>query len=331
MLKIIIDNKPTKDWNDYLKKSELGSVYQTKEWGEYGKAHLSANPIYVTFFDGNRILAQLLMFQTIRGRSKILKLFGRGFLYKQISNVKILPKHFFWNFGPVIFDTKFQNEVSNSLGNLLKSWKSTFKGTSHPLMQNFSFDKKFNFKQNKEGTFIISLNKNINDILKETDKKSVQKNIKRSQERGVKITQIKSEKDLVSYYQLLKQFRIKNKLVTYSLENIIDGYNLLKETGHIGFLAWHNDILIGGVFISTFNNFINEWGIVSSDLDRENKLYCTDLLRWKIIEWGTQNNYKYYDLSGIKLFNRSQKEDGIYRNKKKWGGSLIEYNSFQSQ
>ena len=299
MLTVTINDKPPNNWNQNIQKNEFGSVYQTKEFGEYGKKHLCANPIYITFFHKEKIVSQLLMFQTIRGRSKILKYFGRGFIYKQIPNLKIFPKYYFWHFGPIIFDTQFQNDVYDSLGSLLSSWKSTFKGNNPPLLTESSFDKKFNFKQNEEGTFVISLDQDLNEILQKTDKKSVQKNIKRSEERGVKITQVESKKDLISYYELLKQFRTQNKFETYSLSNVIDGYHLLKDIGQIGFLAWYNGDLIGGVFISTFNRFINEWGIVSSNFDRENKLYSVDYLRWKIIEWGKQHDCKYYDLSGI--------------------------------
>jgi len=67
---------------------------------------------------------------------------------------------------------------------------------------------------------------------------------------------------------------------------------------------------------------------IESDLIMEKKLYSLDLLRWEIIEWGIKNNKNYYDLSGVEIKNRSAKEDGIFRKKRKWGGSLIEYSSF---
>lgn len=331
MIKICINKKPSQDWNDNLKKSEYGSVYQTKEFGVYGKEHMSSQPLYLTFYDEKQIVGQLLLFQTVKGLSKILKLFGRGFIYNNISKIGFLPKHIFWIFGPIIFDTKFKDEVLNSLGNFIISKKCTFKGTCHPLMNHFSFNEKFNFREDNLGTFIISLSNSIEDILKNTDKKSVQKNIKRSQERGVKISQIKNKKDLILYCELLNEFRKSNNLETFSLKNIVEGYNLLKDLGHIGFLAWYEEKLIGGVFISTFNNFINEWGIVSSNFDRQNKLYCIDYLRWKIIEWGKKNGLKYYDLSGIKLSDRTNKEEGIFKNKMKWGGELFQYISFTNK
>ena len=80
MIRISIDNKPTKDWNDNLKKSEYGSVYQTKEFGVYGKEHMSSQPLYLTFYDENQIVGQLLLFQTVKGLSKILKFFQQCYL-----------------------------------------------------------------------------------------------------------------------------------------------------------------------------------------------------------------------------------------------------------
>ncbi len=114
----------------------------------------------------------------------------------------------------------------------------------------------------------------------------------------------------------------------YSYEDIVDGYNFVKSVGQKGFLARLNKEVIGGIFISTFNGNINEWGVAGSKLDREKKLSSLDFLRWKIIEWGIENNSNYYDLSGEKIENRTTKEEGIFRNKKKWGGELVKYSVY---
>ena len=73
-----------------------------------------------------------------------------------------------------------------------------------------------------------------------------------------------------------------------------------------------------------------EFKVAGEKLDLEEKLYSQDLLRWKIIEWAKQNNCRYYDLSGVQISNRTPKEDGIFRNKEKWGGKLIIYPHFRS-
>lgn len=329
MITLEVTDQPDKSWNERLQSSPYGTIYQTKEYASYIKSRLKTKPLFLKFYsENNDIIAQLLAFQTFKGLKKINKLFGRGIVYSLAIKTSLLPKFIYWNFGPVIFDSEKYPEVLEKLGNYIAEQKMQFSGQFHPLNFDYNFNLKHNFKEKTTGTFIINLKQNISEIFKNTDKKSVQKNIKRSEERGVKISEITSKEDLIEYYNILNKFRKDNNLQPYSYEDIIDGYNFVKSVGQKGFLAWLNSEVVGGIFISTFNGNINEWGVAGSKLDREKKLYSLDFLRWKIIEWGIENNCNYYDLSGIKIENRSSKEEGIFRNKKKWGGKLVKYSVY---
>ena len=79
------------------------------------------------------------------------------------------------------------------------------------------------------------------------------------------------------------------------------------------------------------NKQIFEWGVGRSELDYSKKLYSQDLLKWKIIEWGKENNCDYYDLSGVNPSPETDKESKIFRYKKKWGGELIQYKMYKSK
>lgn len=329
MISIEVTEEPDSNWNKRLLNSDLGTIYQTKEYGDYIKSRLKSEPIYLKFLSNNGdIVGQLLIFQSFKGRGKIAKIFGRGFLYSITASSRLLPKFSYWSYGPVIFDDKLQSEISECLGNLLLSWKNKFRGSTHPLNADFNFVERFHFQKEDNGTFIIDLKQNLQDLLDNADKKSVKKNIKRSQERVVIVTEIQCKKDLLTYHELLNQHRMENKLIPYSAGDIIDEYRLLEPLGQKGFLAWYNEIPIGGIFLSSFNKYINEWGIARSRVDTEKKLYSLDLLRWKIIEYGKKIDAHYYDLSGIKLNDRSGKEQGLFQNKKKWGGKIVTYPTF---
>ena len=145
-------------------------------------------------------------------------------------------------------------------------------------------------------------------ILRKTEKKSVQKNIKRSIERGVIIKEITSLSDVEIYYNLQKQYRNEINLIPYSKENMIKGFKIMQSVGSSGFIAWYNDKPIGAISFSTFNGFIQESGIARTEFDTKNHLYSQDLLKWQIIEWGVNHHCKYYDLAGVKMINRSPKE-----------------------
>jgi lipid II:glycine glycyltransferase (peptidoglycan interpeptide bridge formation enzyme) len=327
MIKIESSDSPNSDWNKYLQTSELGTIYQTKEYASYIKSRLKSKPKFLRFYTNNdKLVGQLLLFQSFKGRGLITKSFGRGLLFSYMSKLQpILPKFNFWSYGPIIFNQNYATEISESFGNLLNSWKSPFKGILHPLDHSFDFPKKFNFEKKKTSTFIIDLKQDTDSIFKKTNKHSVQKNIKRSIERGVKITQIKSEKDLLIYYQLQKNYRQKNKIQSYEKADILEGFKYLSPLGYNGFIAWYDENPICAISFSYFNNYINESGIARSTIDSEQKLYSQDLLRWNIITWGKANNCRFYDMSGIKPENRNTKEEGIFRNKQKWGGTQIDY------
>jgi len=82
---------------------------------------------------------------------------------------------------------------------------------------------------------------------------------------------------------------------------------------------------IGGLLFSFLNKYIIEAGVARSKYDSINKLYSQDLIKWKIVEWGIHNKMKYYDLAGVNPNPTSEKEKGILRYKKKWGGQRHEY------
>ena len=223
----------------------------------------------------------------------------------------------------------YRDEIAKSFGTWLKSI-GHFHGSLHPLDSKFDFSAQLNFNKKMNSTFIIDLREDIETIFKKTNKNSVQKNIRRSEERGVTVTSITSKNDLIEYYNLQKTYREANDLHPYQLDDILEGFNLLGSLGYHGFIARLDDVPIGAISFSSFNGYINESVIAITEIDYEKKLYSQDLLRLKIIEWGKEYDCKYYDLSGVKLENQTPKEQGIFRNKKKWGGALFSYSSFSN-
>ena len=82
---------------------------------------------------------------------------------------------------------------------------------------------------------------------------------------------------------------------------------------------------------SSFNGYVNEWGVARTALDTKEKFYAQDLLKWSIIRWGIDNKFRFYDLSGVNPTPTDSKEEGILRYKRKWGGKNIFYNQIISQ
>ncbi len=214
------------------------------------------------------------------------------------------------------------------LGRKLLELGGHFTGSIHPLDdQKTTFDD-LRIKKYYWGTFIIDLTLDKEKLWLMLDKKSARKNVERAKERGITITKMESSSDLKVYQELLKGTKSMLNLPDLNFADASEEWEYFRNMGQIGFLAWKGEIPLAGISISTFNNYINEWGVARSEYDAENKFYSQDLLKWHIIEWGSENGFNYYDLSGVNPNPKDKKEEGIYLYKKKWGGTFMNYSIY---
>jgi lipid II:glycine glycyltransferase (peptidoglycan interpeptide bridge formation enzyme) len=324
MITINVSNEPDEQWNKRLLSSQLGSIYHTCEYAQFVK-HKGWSPKFLKFLDENdKIVGQLLVSTYSRFNKK--KIISK--VLKFIPNTK---KEFCrWLYGPVIFRHDVQDEINLALQKFVKEKNYFVKGSEHPLSQNHLSQIKNSFQITKWGTFLIDLSNAKAKLWQNLDKHSARKNVERSEKRGVFVKQIINEKDLYEYYELLKE--TKNKVGwDIKFDEISFLWKTLQPVGFTGFLAKLGEKPVGGILVSYFNKHIFEWGIGRSEFDYSEKLYSQDLIKWKIIEWGKDNNCNYYDLSGINPNTRTEKESKIFRYKKKWGGKLVQYQMYNSK
>ncbi len=319
MISIEVNSEPDSNWNKRLLDSSLGTIHQTDEFGKFAEIQ-NQTPSFLIFKNPKGVIVgQLILTEFFRKYKKNLA----GRILQKISKKKLCR----WNYGPIIFDSNFSNDICLAFKKFLISKKCKVIGSELPL-RGGSFkclEKPFQIKP--WSTFLIDLSEDLEILLKNTDKHSVQKNIKRSEKKGVSIREM-SDRDLPMYFDIL----IKNKAEKNSDPNFFifeKTWQILHKIGFTGFIAYQNDIPVGGIMVSSFNGYINEFNIARTKRDTEEKLYSQDLLKWKIIQWGKQNNLNYYDLTGANPNPRNQKELGIFRYKKKWGGKPITYNLFE--
>ena len=315
MISIKEDVEPDSDWNERLLASGLATIYQTKEWGKNLK-NIGQNPIFLSFYENNEIVAQLLVSENKRFAKKGLV----GNVLEKLASRKITLT---WSYGPIIFNPKLNSSVYMGLEKFLLSKKCQISGSQHPLSANdVSYLKHLKTKQ--WGTFLINLNQPKKEIYEKIDKHSGRKNIERAVKRGVIIEEI-TENNLQDYVNL---FNISSESMgreKTTIEDMLKWWKLLTPLGYSGFLAKKDDKVLSGMLFSYLGKFIIEGGIIRSDEDRENNFYSQDLIKWKIIEWGIDNEMNFYNLAGFNPNPISEKEKGIFRYKKKWGGEQISY------
>ena len=316
MISIELEEKPDNNWNSRLGNSEFGTIYQTKEYA-YAKNLLGANPLFLKFINNaGSVLGQLLILKYPRYDKK-------GIFGKVLKKIPKTHSEFCkWTYGPVIFNKDSIPKIHEALNNFLISKKCRVLGSEHPLSDVPLTVIGKPFKIKTWSTFLLDLRKGRQSLWNKIDKHSAQKNIERSQERGVQIKKMEKS-DYVLYRKMALDIKnIDSELPVTTLEKQWDS---LQKVGYTGFFAYENDVPIGGISISYFNGYLNEFNIVRTSRDYSEKLYSQDLLKWKIIEWGIDNKFRYYDLSGINPNPSNKKELGIFRYKKKWGGDLKNY------
>ena len=318
MVSIEISDVADSQWNKRLIDSSLGSIHQTNEFAIYTQKVQKRKPLFLKFLNDNgKIIGQLLFFEYSRFEKKGVS----GKILKNFSGFK--ANIYRWKFGPIIFEKNYEGEICSLLYEFLISKKSRVIGTESQLLGGSLEMLKKPFKIQEWATFLIDLSEDEDILWKKMDKHSAQNNIKRSEKRGVSIKEI-SENDLPIFHSMVQQTKGLNYKVTIS--EVQTMWQNLHKIGLTGFLAYENEIPVGGIIVSSFNGYINEFGIARTTRDFVEKLYSQDLLKWHVIKWGKNRNLRYYDLTGVNPYPKDEKEKGIFRYKKKWGGNLITYN-----
>lgn len=309
------------EWNARLSRSRLGNIHQTTHYADYAKKTIGWQPMFVKFLHYGDIAAQLLLFKYSKHENK----FGMSVVSKLMpSTIKAMLQNYRWIYGPVILQEKHHHEVYRALGSLLSEYEGRISGSIHPLDSLKNRLEVSGCKMEDWGTFLIDLTLDKEKLWQLLDKKAARKNIERARERGVTI-KVMDEADLPTYYALQTETREMANVQAYSYEDVYEGWHILKGAGFTGFMAYQEGKPLSGLLISTFNKYINEWGVARSKYDVENHLYSQDLIKWTIIEWGHDNRCDYYDLSGVNPVPIDEKEKGIFRYKQKWGGELVHY------
>lgn len=304
------ENCPS-DWNTNLLKSDLGNIFNTFEYSQYANKRLGWKPFFLSIINptGN-LIAETVLFEITSTKLGKLSKLAKKIIHNKLSKLR-------WIYGPIVIPKENPSYMVNAFLKYLSKSNRKLYGTTHPLL-GINFEN-YNLTFEKWSTFLLDLTQPKDTIIQNMDKRSVIKNIKRSEDRGVKLYEI-TDSSIAEYHNLLNEFRSQGGNPTYDFGDTEELWRLLKPLGFGGYLAKKDNIAIGGIMFSYFNRYINEWGIARSKKDTDEKLYAQDLLKWKIIEWGINTNQKFYDFSGANPYPRYSKEDGILKYKRKWGG-----------
>ncbi|CAE6488184.1 peptidoglycan bridge formation glycyltransferase FemA/FemB family protein [Candidatus Nitrosotenuis uzonensis] len=321
-----ISESPDDEWNIRLLNSRYSTIHQTVDYTEYIKAVNNMPSYYVTFHNNGQVLGQMVLHKISRLRKKLEPKLGDIPLFSKLLNLtKTIKPMYVWHFGPVIFNIDYKNEIFHEISKLRKTLNAPIYGSIHPLLERSIELVENGWKERKTHTFLIDLSLTTEQLWNNIDRHSGRKAVKRAQNKQVIIKPIESLDDLKIHHQLLNEGMEIAGLGTYPFVYIKKSWEMLKNVGQFGFIAWHGNYPLASTLVTTFNGYMNEWGFARSKYDRDNLLNGPDIIKWHLIEWGHNNRFRIFDLTGVNPDSHNKKDQGIYKFKKKWGGQLREW------
>ena len=321
-----ISKTPDKEWNLRLENNRFSTIHNTTQYIEYVKIARNQPSYYVSFENKGEVIAQMGLHRISRAQKKIAyKLKKIPFSSKLSSIVKNIAPIFIWDYGPVVFREDLLKEIFNEITKLPSEFKTSIKGTLHPFHNSSEILMKNGWQEKKMGTFLIDLRISEEELWTNIDRRSGRKAVNKALKNGVKISTIKNLDDLKIHHQLLNEGKQMAGLQNYPFKSLKYSWNILKEIGQTGFIAWLDDVPLASTLVTTYNGYLNEWGFAEAKIDRKNLTFGSDLIKWHLIKWGHKNNFSYFDLSGVEFSPETSKEKGIFNFKKKWGGNLMEW------
>lgn len=315
-IKFLTDNETV--WNDFVEKSDMGSIFQSYEWNIQQRGDRWFHDLMLLEEKGEINGGAMLYWKKI------------PFLNRTVSKISYGP---IWN-----NDKNILNVLCEEIIKIGKERKAIFlefqvylpeyineKTVEKYLYVNDIFvSKNFRKQPDRIGTYWIDLEKDGDEIFSHFDKNHT-RDIKKGIREGVQI-KITDDPNMVDifyeYYSNLFHYKNLVPLPKYFFaEGLI---NLLKTNKCKLFYAEYEGIIYNMAVISLFGNPMYVWG---ASIRSEKKPPMGQLLHWEIIKWLKEKNYKIYDLGGSPgaIPQKEHPNYWVWRFKKGFNGDYVEF------
>lgn len=323
MVRLEILEKADTDWNCRISQSTSGRYLQTTHHAERRLRYRNMKPQFMIFTKGKDVVGQQLLALKPRGTTRIKKILG-----------KMTKPIYFWKNSILIFDKGYQDEILQKFTSFIKDKK--YSGTDNPIA-----DYHLNLPKIEIGTVIIEIKKTFEETISGRDPTSTQKHIAMTahenipSRKGVTAKQIETDDEIKIYHNMLlehrKNLRIKSPDYVKNYDSVRDYiHTLIKNEYGGGLLAYHNNLPISGIIYFNYNGWIQNSDVANTKYSLKNKLSSLDYLRCSLISMGVKTSAKFFDVGGIALNPKNDKEAGIRHSQTKWGGKIAKFNKYSN-
>ena len=318
----IASEKDKNAWNKVAYQSPEATYAHTWEWKEVVEKGLGLSSICLIAEDKNEIVGIFPAFLKPKLEDfKILKVD-----LDLINKFQVLwsPLDLTWDYGgPCIIpgtNEQIINDFIIEMEKLCKNRNITdikISPFSENISQYFILN---NYKEKERLTYVIDLTKSKEDLWNGIQK-STRRYINKAKKNGLEVFENNSENGIKALYELMVELEQRENIYTPAYKffetvleemvpnNLAKFYTVKYETKNIG-----------GALVFCFKDVVTfRYGIAS---EKYRSLYPHYLMHWKRIEESKLGGYKFIDFGGIP----SDKNNGIYIFKSKWGGDIKKVN-----
>jgi len=300
-------------WNDLVERNPYASAYHLWEWGETLSFTYGYQKYYLAATHNHNLVG---LFPLVHVQSRI---YGN----RLIS----LP---FCEYGGPIADPSLDIEETqliieallDAADKLARSLKVQYVETRSPSLGVACDCITVKGYQDVRSyvTFRINLSVELDELWAGLHRKT-RNAVRKPMKEGVKVKDVEGTEQLDSYYRLYLQTQKRHGTPPHDHRLFERLFDVFSDAGKIRLLmAEYRGNLIGGVIMLRYDETIFWWNNVT-DI-RHRSLNPTNLLVWKMIEWGAQNGYRTLDLG------RTRKGTAIYHFKSRWGGQEAHLRDF---
>jgi len=313
---IVIDSINKNDWSEFVFNHPHGNIFQTPEMAEVYKNTKNYEPISLAVVDENDNIIAILLAVVIKEMNGFLGSFSARSIIQG---------------GPLLVESE---RGLNAASLLIEEYNKFAKKYAlyseirniYDTLQFKSLFEIFGYNFEDHLNFLIDLNKSKDEVWMQIHR-SMRKNIKRAQKKGVIIEEIEDKFYIQTFYNFLKEVYhdVKVPLADISLfESIFD---ILVSKGMAKFhLAKYNGEYIGGRLSFIYKKVIHADSV---GVPRKyKKLYPNPLLNWHVMMWGSENGYQTFDFGGA---GKPDKEYGVREFKRQFGGKLVNFGRYKKE
>lgn len=321
------DRVDDRAWDARVVASGDGTIFQTSSWGTYSAAYLGDTCHYLVVRDGDRVVGQLLVLETLRGQESALS--GRRRPLRRL--ITPLLKTMQWRQGPVVVRPDDRADVLGACLEAIDALAgeqgvtgmeevSAPAGYEPPLLSSFA---EHGYRCEARATIVVDVSRSIEQLW-DGIKSEARTRVRKGQKGGVTVRQLRRS-ELPLFHKLVSDWRHSAGFPQYTAAR----YDEMMR--HLGpqcavFLAEHGGVAAAGAGIWHVGGWGHVFTPVHSPAARDTG--AGDVMQWEMLRWSHEHGLRTLDLAGVAPEPRSDKERGIRRFKEKWGGIVAEYPVF---